>query len=272
MSSDAQQIAFVGAGRMASAIVRGLLATNRFEAAQLRCISAADGTGEQLAQSTGIRLCADGHSLMSGATALVLACKPQQLATIDPAVIAHADGVAVFSILAGTPIARLRQRFPNAATIIRAMPNTPGQIGAGVTAYAFESNPSPAIASLAQILFEALGTALEMPESLLDAVTGVSGSGPAYVFEFIAALRDAAIAHGIPATAALTLARETVAGAAALLRAVPESPETHRQWVSSPGGTTLAGLAVLDAANFRALLAQTVDAATQRSRELAQLD
>jgi len=254
---------------MASAMVKGLIARNVLNSASIACTGARDGTAENLAAETGIHLTYDWPALLNPARYVVLACKPQQLVDLPAELAVLTREKVIISILAGTPINKLKERFPEAANWIRTMPNTPGQIGAGVTAYAFDHADSSEVSKAVTRIVEALGSALPVEESQLDAVTGLSGSGPAYVFEFIAGLRDAGITNGLPEEVAYQLAVETVQGAAALLKAVPESPEQHRQWVSSPGGTTLEGLGVLDKAGFRSIINDCVSAATRRSRELA---
>ncbi len=262
-------LAFIGAGRMAGAMVRGILQTGAWRPDQIACTSARDGTGEALARATGITHTEDWADLLGGARWVVLACKPQQLGELPAAAGALCSGKRILSILAGTPLARLRAVFPEAANIVRCMPNTPGMIGRGITAYCPLRPLGPAEAAEVAALLGSLGESVALPEEALDAVTGLSGSGPAYVFEFVAALRDGGIAAGLDAATAYRLALRTVQGAAALLEAVPETPETHRDWVCSPGGTTLAGLAVMEQGQFRKLLRDTVLAATRRSRELA---
>lgn len=263
------KVAFVGAGRMASAMVKGILVNRIAEPADISCTSARDGTAEQLAAATGIRISYDAAKLTEGADWIILACKPQQLDQIDPVLRDGVRGKSVLSILAGTRIQRLRKVFPEAAHIVRAMPNTPGQIGAGVTAYASDTRMAQTKRDEVIALLEALGSVLEVNESQLDAVTGLSGSGPAYVFEFIAALRDAGCAAGLDPETAYQLALKTVSGATALLQQVPETPEQHRDWVSSPGGTTLAGLAIMEKCGFRAIIRDTVLAARDRAIELS---
>lgn len=263
------KLAFIGAGRMAGAIVRGILKQGTWEASRISCTGARDGTAEALAEDTGIACTYDLADLLQEAGWVILACKPQQLAQLSDELTTLTKGRRILSILAGTTLERLREVFPQAANLVRAMPNTPGMIGAGITAF----SPLQALSSEETVevraLLEALGEAVPMPEAALNAVTGLSGSGPAYVFEFIAALRDGGIAAGLEAQTAYRLALKTVQGAAALLEAVPETPETHRSWVSSPGGTTLAGLAVMEKAGFRETLKETVLAATRRAEELA---
>ena len=262
-------IAFLGAGRMASAIVDGLLSRHVRPPAALHCIDGGDGTAALLAQRTGVHAAADLPALLGPADIVVLACKPQQLATLDPRLAELTAGRLVISILAGKRLARLAEVLPRARNLVRAMPNTPGQIGAGVTAWCARAPLAPADRAAVEAILGALGTVLELAEEQLDAVTGVSGSGPAYVFEFAAALRDAGEAAGLPRETAWRLALETLLGSAKLLATSGTAPEALRDQVTSPNGTTYAGLQVLAAGGFRPLITATVQAATARSRELS---
>jgi len=263
-------LAFIGAGRMAGAMVRGILKTGHYKADGIMCTGARDGTAENLAADTGIAVTYDWEELTRTADWIVLACKPQQLGELPESLEALTEGKRILSILAGIPLARLGHRFPKAANIIRAMPNTPGMVGRGMTAFAPSRPLSDKEDRSVRDLLSALGDVIPTSECHLDAVTGLSGSGPAYVFEFVAALRDGGVAAGLDPGMAYRLALKTVQGAAALLEAVPESPETHRDWVSSPGGTTLAGLKVMEEAGFRDIMRKTVLAAQKRSSELSQ--
>lgn len=263
------KIAFIGAGRMASAMVRGLLANPAQKPHDITCTAARDGTAESLAQATGIGVTYDWRSLVNGADWLVLACKPQQLKDLPAELADGTTGRHILSILAGTSIATLRERFPQAAAIVRTMPNTPGMIQAGITVFAPESPLGEKALAAIHTILGSLGKVIEVREGDINGVTGVSGSGPAYVFEFVAALRDGGIAAGLDPALSYELALHTVKGAAALLEAVPETPETHRDWVCSPGGTTLAALSVLNARDFRGLIRDTVLAAQRRAEELS---
>lgn len=254
---------------MAGAMVRGILRAGISDPAHIRCTGARDGTAEALAGETGIEATYDYARLLQSARWVVLACKPQQVDKLPPELAELTRDRYILSILAGTPLQRLRGIFPNAANIVRAMPNTPGMIGRGITAFAPLQPLSGQNEEAVRAILSSLGEVLEIDEHRLNAVTGLSGSGPAYVFEFVAALRDGGIQAGLTSDQAYRLALKTVQGAAELLEAVPESPETHRDWVSSPGGTTLAGLQVLSDSHFRQLIADTVRAAKQRAEELA---
>ena len=263
------QFAFIGAGRMASAMVGGLLATKAATPADIACLGGADNTAPTLAQRTGIRAHADAAALLAGADTVVLACKPQQLAGLDPRLAELTAGRLVISILAGTRLARLAGVFPRARNLVRAMPNTPGQIGAGITGWCARQPLAPADRRRVDTVLGALGQVVELEEPLLDAVTAVSGSGPAFLFEFVAALRDGGVAAGLPREVAARLAQATVLGAARLLAETGTEPEALRDQVTSPHGTTSAGLQVLAARGFRGIVKDTILAAKQRSEELS---
>lgn len=254
---------------MARAIAGGLLKQGSLNPADIACTSALDGTGTQLAADLDISFCSELPALLSEAEVVILACKPQQLDELDTELRTLTGDKLIISILAGTRISKLRERFPAAANIIRTMPNTPGQIGAGVTAYASEKPLESDQHSHLQSMLNAMGTSYSVEESQLDAVTAVSGSGPAYVFEFIATLRDAGIEAGLEAQTSSELALHTVLGAAKLLEQSGDTPENLRTAVTSPGGTTFAGLAAMEAAGFKQAIHAAVQAAKQRSEELS---
>jgi pyrroline-5-carboxylate reductase len=175
------------------------------------------------------------------------------------------------SIAAGIPLAALEAALPSGARVVRAMPNTPALIREGATAFTANAACGPEDRRAARALFEAVGTAWEAPdEALLDAVTGLSGSGPAYVFVFLEALGDAGVRMGLPRDAAYQLALQTVFGAAHLAIEEGRHPAALKDQVTSPGGTTIAGLERLEAGGFRAALYEAVAAATRRSQELAE--
>ena len=262
-------LAFLGAGRMASAIVDGLLAKKIYRPADLACGDGGDGTAQALATRTGVSATADLTALLTPADVIVLACKPQQLATLDPLIARLAAGKLVLSILAGKRLERLAQALPSTRNLVRAMPNTPGQIGAGITAWCSLRPLTPSDRSVVDDILGALGQVVALAEPQLDAVTGLSGSGPAYVFEFTAALRDAGEAAGLPRDIAWKLAMETVLGSARLMVQTGTEPETLRNQVTSPNGTTFAGLQRMAAHDFRGIIRETVLAAKTRSEELS---
>ena len=265
-----RQIAFLGSGNMAGAMVDGLLAKNTATAADLICLGGADDTAARLQARTGIGVASTLDELLAEAGAVVVAFKPQHLASADPRLAALTEGKLVVSILAGKRIQSLERAFPRARNIVRTMPNTPGQIGTGITAWCSRAPLAPADHALVDKLLRSLGEIVEVPEGDLDAITGVSGSGPAYVFEFAAALRDAGIAAGLTRPVAEKLAVETLLGSARLLARKQIDPEILRDQVTSPNGTTFAGLQRMKARDFRGVIQETVLAATARSKELSQ--
>lgn len=266
------KFAFLGAGRMASAMVGGLLARKAATPADVACIGGNDDTAQVLARRTGITVHSDLVSLLAKADTVVLACKPQQLAGLDPRLADLTAGRLVISILAGKRLARLAQTFPRARNLVRAMPNTPGQIGAGITGWCARQPLSAADRRLVDTVLGALGQAIELEEKQLDAVTAVSGSGPAFLFEFIAALREGGVAAGLPREVAAQLAQATALGSARLLAETQAEPEALRDQVTSPHGTTYAGLQRMAARGFRDTIKETILAAKARSEELSKED
>ncbi|MEO6873483.1 MAG: pyrroline-5-carboxylate reductase [Opitutaceae bacterium] len=263
------KFAFLGAGNMASAMVDGLLATGTVTSGDLSCLGGVGPTAAALAARTGIRLATSLDDLTSRADTLVVAFKPQHLAGIDPRLATLTADKLVVSVLAGKRLARLAQTFPLARNIVWAMPNLPARIGAGMTAWCSRAPLSLAYHANVMTLFGALGRAIEVDEALMDVAAAVSGCGPAFLFEFAAALRDGGVAGGLPAETAKTLAVETVLGAARLLAHTGTDPEELRRQVTSPKGMTLAGLQRMEARDFRGLMKETVLAAKARSEEMS---
>jgi pyrroline-5-carboxylate reductase len=254
---------------MAGAMVDGLLANHAAAATELICLGGDDDTAAKLQARTGIAVARTLDELLAQAGTLVLAFKPQHLASADPRLAELTAGKLVISILAGKRVSSLARVFPKARNLVRTMPNTPGQIGAGITAWCARDPLSESDRKTVQTVLEALGQFVEVPESDLDAVTGLSGSGPAYVFEFAAALRDAGVAAGLTRETSEKLAIETLLGSARLLARKKIEPEMLRDQVTSPNGTTFAGLQRMKAGDFRGLIRETVLAATARSKELS---
>ena len=263
------RISFLGSGNMASAIVDGVLNQKVATAADLACLGGNDPTGANLATRTGIRLAADVVDLCDDADTVVIAFKPQNLADADPRLADATRGKLVISILAGKKLASLAKAFPHARALVRAMPNLPGSIGAGIVGWSSLAPLADADRTTVLAVLAALGSVHEFPEGMLDSVTGLSGSGPGYVFEFAAALREAGIAAGFTREQAQVFATETLLGSALLLKQTGEDPEVLRNRVTSPNGTTYAGLQTMASANFRDIIRNTVLAARDRSIELS---
>jgi pyrroline-5-carboxylate reductase len=262
------KLAFIGSGRMASAMVQGLLRSGACQPVDITVIGGQGASAAKLSQATGVRVASTPEELLKGADAVVLACKPQQFAGLNPEYATLAQGKLVLSVLAGTRLATLSQFFHGARNVVRAMPNTPGAVGQGITAQCALQSLSSADAAVVQAILSGLGQILELPETMFDAVTAVSGSGPGFFFEFLAAYEEAAVGLGFTPDQASLLARETFRGSLSLLAATGQTPEALRTQVTSPGGTTKAGLDAWTAGQFRATVASALVAAQRRSAEL----
>lgn len=269
MSKPSTRIAFIGAGRMASAIVDGLLARNAATADEIACLGGSGASAATLAARTGIHLAPDLPALLATADIVVLAFKPQHLASADPRLAELTRGKLVLSVLAAKTLARLAKTFPHARAIVRTMPNTPAAIGAGITGWCSHAPLSAADRSLVTKLLGAVGREVEIPESQIDALMAISGCGPAFVFEFCAALREAGMQAGLDRATAQLLATETILGAGKLMVHTGAEPEDLRNQVTSPNGTTFAGLKRMAARDFRGMMVETVLAAKARSEELS---
>jgi len=272
MSLEGKTIGFIGAGAMAEALAGGLISAG-IPATAIRIADVDSARCADLAQRLGVTPAEDNAAVVRSSEIVVLAVKPNVVATVLSGLgdVAAADRTRPLwiSIAAGTPIARIAAELPPDARIVRAMPNTPALVGAGATALCGNTGANAADRAAARALFDSVGITWEAPEeSLLDAVTGLSGSGPAYLFAFIEALTAAGENAGLPADAAAHLAAQTVYGAARLAHTSDDSPARLREKVSSPGGTTLAGLAQLEATGFAASIDAAVAAATARAREI----
>jgi len=267
-----QRIGFIGAGAMARALAGGLLtagvASDRIQAAD----PAADSR-EAFQREVGAVAADDNRALVASSDVVVLAVKPTVVSAVlsDLSGLPGLDRPLWISIAAGIPLARLEAGLPDAARIVRAMPNTPALVGAGATAYCVNSTTREEDLEVARALFESVGSAWRAPaEPMLDTVTGLSGSGPAYVFLVLEALADAGVRMGLPRDASLQLACQTVLGATRLALETGQHPASLKDQVTSPGGTTIAGLEELEAGGVRAAIYKAVAAATHRSRELSQ--
>jgi pyrroline-5-carboxylate reductase len=267
-----QRVGFVGGGAMGEALAAGVLAAG-VPAAHVRAADPDPARRKQLEQALGIEAGDDNAALVAASDVVVLAVKP---GLVLPALTAlGGPGEASLarplwvSIAAGVTLASLHGALPPGARVIRAMPNTPALVRSGATAFVAGAGCGASERALARALFEAVGLAWEAPaEALLDAVTGLSGSGPAFVFVLLEALGDAGVRMGLPRDAASALAVQTVLGAARLAQETGRHPAALKDQVTSPGGTTIAGLERLEAGGFRAAIHDAVAAATRRSKEL----
>ena len=263
-----KKIAFLGAGQMAEALVGGLVAAEVCDPATMRATDPLADRGRVLKNRFGILVGEENAPAVEWADVVVLAVKPQVLPQVLSEIGPRIEGKLMISIAAGVSIAWLRERAPRTRGIVRAMPNIPALVREGVTAIATDPDVQEADAALARTLFEAVGRVVSIEERLMDAVTGLSGSGPAYIFVAIEALADGGVKMGLPRQTAELLAAQTVLGAAKLVLEKGEHPARLKDQVASPGGTTIAGLHRLEAGRMRATLIAAVEAATERSKEL----
>lgn len=268
-----RQIGFVGGGNMAEALVAGLL---RQGLTTPDCVVVSDplvSRQELLGREFGVVVTADNQAAVRGADIVVLCVEPQVLddvlAELAPSLQSHP---LVISVAAGYPLSRIQATLTGATRLVRAMPNTPSAIGGGVTALSPAAGLSASDRQAAERLFESVGAVVVVEERQMDAVTGLSGSGPAYVFAMVEALADGGVLAGLPRATAQQLAAQTVAGAARMVLAEGEHPAVLKDRVASPGGTTIAGLSRLEQGRLRATLISAVEAATQRSQELGKAE
>jgi pyrroline-5-carboxylate reductase len=261
------KLAFIGAGRMATAIARGLLDKQVVVPDDVKAVDVSAEARERFSAMTGADCLGSARDTLAGADTVLLAVKPQVAEQVVQALAGMCTDKLLISIMAGVPLSRLCT-WLGSDRVVRVMPNTPLTVARGASAFACAAGVSAADRALTEQVFASLGLAAEVEEGQLDAVTALSGSGPAYVFEFVQALADAGVAAGLPAELALDLTVQTVAGAAEMLSRKLDTPDNLRIAVTSPGGTTAAGLAVLDTAGFRDLVRAVVTAARDRSVEL----
>jgi len=264
-----RRIGFVGAGNMAKALVRGFVSSGLVDAAHVQASDPSEERRAAAARDLGIVAHADNESLGRFADLLVIAVKPQMVATVlDELAPLVTRETVVISIAAGVTLSSIEGRLPPGTRVVRAMPNTPAIAGAAATAIARGSSATHEDVELAAALFGAVGKVVTVDEGLMDAVTGLSGSGPAYVMLVIEALTEGGVRVGIGPEAAQLLAIQTVYGAAKLLLETGEQPAKLREMVTSPGGTTVAGLKALESGGLRSVLIDAVRCATERAHEL----
>lgn len=263
------KLGILGGGVMAEAILSRLITAHIYASDEILVSDPLAQRRDFLQQKYGIRATVENRSVVES-DILLLAIKPQVLEAVVTEMAkdsALQKPSLVISILAGIPLARLEGAFPQ-TPVVRAMPNTPATVGAGITAIAPGAKVESSHLELAKSIFGAIGGVVEVPEPLMDAVTGLSGSGPAYVAIAIEALADGGVAAGLSRAVAMQLAIQTVFGTAKLLQESGLHPAELKDRVSSPGGTTIAGVTELESAGFRSALIEAVLAATRRSREL----
>lgn len=262
-------LAFIGAGNMAEAIIKGLLRSGTCTQDALIATARRPERVTTLSTQYGVTAHNDNKLAVATADVVVLSVKPQVL---DAVLVEIAPSLRpdtlVISIAAGFPLSAIAERLGEKTRLVRAMPNTPSLVGEGACALAGGAWATATDLALAEQIFRSVGTTCRVEESQLDAVTGLSGSGPAYIFLVIEALCDAGVKVGLPRYVALELAAQTVLGSARLLIETGSHPAALRDQVTSPGGTAIAGLHTLEAGGLRTTLMDAVEAATRRAREL----
>jgi len=262
-------IGFIGAGNMAEALIRGLVRGHHVAAAKIVASAPRRERLDELRTAYGIDVTQHNADVAARCNLVVLAVKPQILDKVLREVGDKlAPGTLVVSIAAGVDTATIEETVAEGVHVVRAMPNTPALVGAGATAVSAGKHASQADVATARALFDAVGITVELDESHLDAVTGLSGSGPAYIFLILEALADAGVKVGLARRNAQRLAAQTVMGSAKLLLETDEHPGKLKDMVTSPGGTAIAGLHTLEEGGLRTTLINAVETATKRAREL----
>lgn len=262
-------VGFLGAGQMALALAKGFLAADQLLPSRLIASDVSPAARENFAAMLGATVVDSNTAVVQRAKMVWLAVKPQQLAEVLGEIRPHlSHRPLVVSIAAGVSLTTLEQGLGHQVPVIRVMPNTPALIGMGASAYALGTLATSEHAHQVQSLLATVGLAAAVPEKLLDAVTGLSGSGPAFVYQFIEALSDGGVRAGLPRELATRLAAQTVAGAASMVLRTGQHPGTLKDAVTSPGGTTIAGLHELERGALRGTVMDAVWAATQRAIEL----
>ncbi len=264
-------IGFLGTGNMAEALIRGLLRAGVVKPEQVWGSEPRASRMEHIKSRYGIHVTKYNVDVVRHASVIILSVKPQILPTVLDEIAPHLKPRAlVISVAAGVPIAVIEARLPTGIRVVRTMPNTPALVGAGATAIAANQHATPDDLKITEQIFRSVGMTVVLDEEQLDAVTGLSGSGPAYMFLIIEALSDAGVKVGLSRYNALALAAHTVLGSAKLLIETGEHPGQLKDMVTSPGGTAIAGLHTLEAGGLRTTLMNAVEAASRRSRELGE--
>ena len=263
------KLGFLGAGKRATALARGFIHAGLAAADSILASDPYEAARNAIARDAGIKTSTANAEVLKFARVIVLAVKPDQVNDVLAGVRSQfTDQHLLISIAAGVTLARIEAALPAGARVIRVMPNTPALVGQGASAFALAGGCTAADEQQAQELLSSVGQAYRVEEKLLDAVTGLSGSGPAYVFLIIEALSDGGVRMGLPRDLATALAVQTLRGAAEMLLVEKVHPSILKDRVTSPGGTTIAGLQALEDRGVRGAMIAAVEAATKRSLEL----
>lgn len=261
-------LAIIGSGVMGSAFARGVISAGLYKPGDVILADADSARLKQVASDLGATAAADNVTAVTDADVVLIVVKPWVVKDVITEIAASAAGKLVIYIAAGVKLATVESGLPDGIGVISAMPNTPCRIGAGAIGFCRGTHATDGHVAKARHIFDSVGLSFEVPEKLMNAVTGLSGSGPAYVFVFIEALADAGVRVGLPRDIALKLGAQTVLGAARMVVEENEHPAKLKDQVATPAGTTIAGLDALERAGFRSAVIEAVKAATKRADEL----
>ncbi len=263
-----KKIGFLGSGKMATAIAKGILDAGLCEADQLLGSDLDESQCQRFGKETGAKTTLLNEEVAMFCDVAILAVKPNHVRDVLAAIRRPFANRLLISIAAGVPISVIENGLEERARVVRVMPNTPALIRCGASAYASGQYATTEDLAFTESILNAMGLSFRLPEKMLDAVTGLSGSGPAYVFLMIEALADGGVEMGLPRDVAVKLAAQTLLGSSKLLLETGKHPGELKDMVASPGGTTIEGLHVLEEAGVRAALMNAVRAATEKSKRL----
>lgn len=263
------KIGFIGLGNMAKAMIGGMLEKGIAGPKDIYGSARTEATGKAVKERYGIQILKENAQVASEADILILAVKPQMFGEVIPKIKdAVSDKTLIISIAAGKTIAQIEEAFAKPLKLVRCMPNTPAMIGEGCSGVCRNSRVTDGEMSKCMELLRSFGIAEEIPEKLMDAVVGVSGSSPAFVFMFIEALADGAVKAGMPRNQAYRFAAQTVAGSAGLMLETGKHPGELKDMVCSPGGTTIEGVQILEEMGLRSAVMNAVEACVEKSRNM----
>ncbi len=269
--ANSLRIGFLGAGKMASALAKGIIKAGVARPEDLIASDVVEAARAAFGKDVGCKVTGWNVEVVEFADVLIVAVKPDQVEGVLHELAGKiGERHLIVSIAAGVTLARLAGALQTGMRIVRVMPNTPALVGASASAFALGGSATGEDAALAQRIFSAVGIAFQVKESLLDAVTGLSGSGPAYGYAIIEALSDGGVAAGLPREVATKLAAQTMLGAAKMVLETGQHPGALKDMVTSPGGTTIEGLHELEKGRLRATLMNAVRAAAEKSKKLGQ--
>ncbi|WP_411825817.1 pyrroline-5-carboxylate reductase [Luteolibacter sp. AS25] len=263
------KLGVIGSGKMATALVKGAITSGLIPKENVLGVARSQASRDRFTEATGAVSTSSLDEAVENCDVLLLGTKPQDVPTVlGEKIFKKAGGKLLISVAAGVTLDSLEKMTPSGLRVIRTMPNTPSLVGKGAAGFCRGSRATDEDCEATKALLSAVGLCTEVPEKLMDAVTGVSGSGPAYIYLIIEALADGGVKAGLPRVDALKLAAQTVSGAAEMVIQTGEHPAVLKDQVTSPGGTTIAGVAVLESKNVRSAMIEAVMASCNRAKEL----